>query len=41
MGPVIVDNMYVDLPFAVVHDVGDTMDEDTLDPGLTSFARHC
>ena len=24
-----------------VHDVGDTMYKDTLDPGLTSFARHC
>ena len=37
----IVDNMYVDLPSVVAHDVGDTMYEDSLDPGLTSFARHC
>ena len=41
IGSVIVDNMYVDLPFAIVHDVSDTMYEDTLHPGLTSFARHC
>ena len=33
--------MYVHLLFTVVHDVVDTMYEDTLDPGLTSFARHC
>ena len=41
IGSVIVDNTYVDLPFAVVHDVGDTMYEDTLDHGLIWFARHC
>ena len=40
IGSVRVDTMYVDLP-PVVHVVGDTMYEDTLDPGLKSFALHC
>ena len=41
IGSVIVDKMYVDLPFAVVPDVGDIMYEDTLDPRIDIVCSAC